>query len=154
MDVGQRLGLPAEESSDEVSDEESDEDDEEVEEVEGQNGTRFKPFRGSKPATEQAETIREHSNSDVDNFIEEDDEEVPELPMQFSSNRAQPLATSFKIVFQLFVHVACQQPHLREELMQSRLESNNPTSEYLKNAIVQMEKTLSSIRDSQVRSFL
>lgn len=59
------------------------------------------------------------SEGDTDDFIVDDEDAPPhiDLPTKFSSARVQPLASSFKVVFQLFVHVSCLGPHLREEGM-------------------------------------
>ena len=60
---------------------------------------------------------------DTDDFIV-DDEDGPQrvdLPAKFSSAGGQPLASSFKVVFQLFVHLSCLEPHLREEGMRRLL---------------------------------
>jgi hypothetical protein len=56
---------------------------------------------------------------DTGDFIVDDEDGAQSivLPTNFSSARVQPLASSFKVVFQLFVHVSCLEPHLREEGM-------------------------------------
>lgn len=66
---------------------------------------------------------------DTDDFIVDDEDGCHriDLPTKFSSARVQPLASSFKVVFQLFVHVSCLEPHLREEGMKRLVGLSSPT---------------------------
>lgn len=122
--IGQRQGLPElpssnSESGDEGSDEDIIELDSEGEEV------RVKPIPGARKGDVQDSPAHEDSSSDEDEFIVEDDEgaqDVVNLPMQYSLSRAQPLVVSFKVFFQLLVHVACKPNHLRATFMKARLD--------------------------------
>jgi hypothetical protein len=122
--TGQRQGLPElpssnSESSDERSDEEIIELDSEGEEV------RVKPIPGARKGDVQDSPTNEDSNSDEDEFIVDDEEGAQDafnLPVQYSMLKAQPLVVSFKVFFQLLVHVACKPNHLRETFMKARLD--------------------------------
>ncbi|KAF8522274.1 hypothetical protein BU17DRAFT_44843 [Hysterangium stoloniferum] len=75
-------------------------------------------FEGARP-TELFEISHEKlivNESDDDGFIVEDDsdqEKIPELPAMFSMGTFQDLSHHFKVICQLFVHVAVQQPGQR-----------------------------------------
>lgn len=104
--LGQRQGLSLE----------SDEDNEEGREYQ-QNHLNIIP--GAQPAQGGTTNTPSDDDGDTDDFIV-DDEDGPkhiDLPTNFSSSGIQPLASSFKVVFQLFVHVSCLEPHLRGEGM-------------------------------------
>jgi len=76
-------------------------------------------IQGAQPAQDGIAITPSDDEDDTDDFIV-DDEDGPQhidLPINFSSAGVQPLASSFKVVFQLFVHVSCLEPHLREEGM-------------------------------------
>ena len=110
-----------------MKDEEEDEDAEaEAEEDEEEQGEEeiIKPFRGSKPSSER---IGESDDEEIDSgnssdFIVEDDN-VVDLPPQFSMETHQDLSHQFKKIFQFFVHVAVHPPDKRANFMQSQLES-------------------------------
>jgi hypothetical protein len=73
--------------------------------------------------------IPSDDEGDTDDFIV-DDEDGPQhidLPANFSSAGVQPLASSFKVVFQLLVHVSCLEPHLRAEGMKRLVGWSSPT---------------------------
>lgn len=92
----------------------SDEDDEES----------FKPFKGSKLSNldDDAENHSDggSNSSNSSDFIVEDDN-VFELPTQFSMETHQDLSHQFKKVFQFFVHIAVQAPGCRESFMKGKL---------------------------------
>jgi hypothetical protein len=74
---------------------------------------------GAQPTQGGIINTQSGDEGDADDFIVDDDEpQLIDLPAKFSSTRVQPLASSFKVVFQLFVHVSCLEPHLREEGME------------------------------------
>lgn len=69
------------------------------------------PFEHARPDTEDAnnELGTEHSDEELEGFIEDDGDAVaPELPVEFSMNTYQDLMHHFKIICQLFVHLAVQ----------------------------------------------
>ncbi|KAG8829951.1 hypothetical protein FRC17_005745 [Serendipita sp. 399] len=143
----QRLGLPPgpDSSENEATDENS-------------SDAGFKPIPGARgPAGSSPVESDEASSVGTDDFVVEDDagdSTTVELPLQFSMHRAQPLAVSFKVFFQLLVHIACQPSHLRESYVKERLSREGNTTDYLKNALGQLRKHVSSVRDSQVASSL
>lgn len=102
-----------------MSESESNEEDHDMEDVD--EGVSHKPFKDSKPSSEFGGSEEEGSNSsNSSDFIVEDDN-VVELPAQFSMESHQDLSHQFKKIFQLFVHVAVQTPKRRESFMKSRL---------------------------------
>lgn len=72
---------------------------------------------GAQPTQDGTINTQDDDESDTDDFIVDDGDgsQRIDLPTKFSFARVQPLASSFKVVFQLFVHVSCLEPHLREE---------------------------------------
>lgn len=146
LNTGQRQGLPDLSSSDEESSKPSiiellsDEDEEEE--------AAFVPIPGSKRPDGSSPTVNKkgktkanissHSSSegeeqedDIEKFIVNDEEIEGDatggghgmmLPVNFSIRGAQPLAHSFKVFFQLLVHVAYQPENVRKEYMKARLE--------------------------------
>ncbi|KAG8838179.1 hypothetical protein FRC18_005943 [Serendipita sp. 400] len=150
VSIGQRLGLP--------SDPEESDDGESGSGNGSEDETSFKPIPGARklgsPISVESD---EASSGGTEDFVVEDDGDnsvAMELPLQFSMHRAQPLAVSFKVFFQLLVHIACQPSHLREIYVKERLSREDDTTLYLQNAVGQLRKHLSSIRDSQVASSL
>ena len=83
----------------------------------------------AQPAQDGTTNTPSDDEGDTDDFIV-DDEDGPQqidLPTNFSSASVQPLASSFKVIFQLFVHVSCLEPHLREEGMKRLVGWSSPT---------------------------
>lgn len=80
------------------------------------------PFAGAKPDTTDDGS---HDDEDLpdDSFIVEDDDGPAELPMEYSMNTHQDLAHHFKIICQLFVHVAVQPPDERHAYMKETMKS-------------------------------
>jgi hypothetical protein len=88
-----------------------------------------RPFKGARPdrGQEYESSSREHEQTDEDeDFIVEDDEHgvsTTQLPIAFSMNTHQDLAHQFKIVCQLFVHMAVRSSPDRRPFMKKMLES-------------------------------
>lgn len=102
--TGKKKGQPLSETSSSDEEDESEGTDE--------SNADVKPFAGARPDNESG------SQQDEDEFIvEDDDEEKVELPMEFSMNTHQDLTHHFKIVCQLFVHLAVEPAHRREAFM-------------------------------------
>ncbi|PVF97780.1 hypothetical protein CPB86DRAFT_706347 [Serendipita vermifera] len=133
---------PNEEDSDQESTHITDED---------SDGQPIRPIPGSHKAGSAADPVQVDSGSEEDDFIVKDDEEeeIISLPMEYSMNRAQPVEISFKVVVQLFVHVACQSHHLRATYMEARLKG---TYDYFRNGLDHVRRHIGGIRDSQVAS--
>ena len=79
------------------------------------------PFAGAMPDT----TDDPHDDEEVpdDGFIVEDDDGPAELPMEYSMNTHQELAHHFKIICQLFVHIAVRPPGERHAFMKNTMKS-------------------------------
>lgn len=107
--------------------EDEDEEDELIPEPSGTKWDFFKPFAGAGPSKgiRSDEEIEEEDGNDSkdeeqgdegeDSWIVEDDgqEGVPELPMAFNMSSHQDLSHHFKIICQLFVHLAVRSPSQR-----------------------------------------
>jgi len=87
----------------------------------------FKPFAGAKPSKgvmsdEEVEVEEEEEEEEggENSWIVEDDgpESVPELPVAFNMSSHQGLSHHFKIICQLFVHLAVRSPSQRMSFMQ------------------------------------
>jgi len=90
----------------------------------------FKPFAGAKPS-KGIDSDEEVKEEDRDESIDEEDEEengwiveddgpdgVPELPVAFNMSSHQDLSHHFKIICQLFVHLAVRSPSQRVSFIQ------------------------------------
>ena len=87
------------------------------------------PFTHARP---HRESLSDDYNPDEqavdDSFIIEDDGTIaPELPTEFSMSTYQDIMHHFKIICQLFLHLAVQQPADREAAMTNLLQSTSPT---------------------------
>ena len=90
----------------------------------------FKPFAGAKPSKgirsdEEVEDEDEDESEDGEDeeensWIVEDDgpDGVPELPVAFNMSSHQDLSHHFKIICQLFVHLAVRSPSRRVSFME------------------------------------
>ena len=127
-DTGQRSGLSVDSLG---SSEAEDEDDEPLPEPSRGKHDFFKPFAGAKPSKgitsdEEIEDEDddggggEEEEEDENSWIVEDDgpEGVPELPVAFNMSSHQDLSHHFKIICQLFVHLAVRSPSQRVSFMQ------------------------------------
>ena len=113
----------------------SEAEDEEAEEVEalpipGPSRVKydfFKPFAGAKPSkvvvsdeeVEDEVEVEEEEEGENSWIVEDDGPEgVPELPVAFNMSSHQDLSHHFKIICQLFVHLAVRSPSQRVSFMQ------------------------------------
>src|SRR5258708_3225599 len=114
--LGQRQGLPSE-------------SDEETEEGREDQPNYLDTIPDAQPMQGRTTNTQSGDEGGTDDFIvdDEDARQRIDLPTKFSSARVQPLASSFKVVFQLFVHVSCLEPHLREEGMKRFVGLFSPT---------------------------
>lgn len=79
------------------------------------------PFKGAKPSSEMnGLTADETGSSESSDFIVEDDN-VFQLPAQFSMETHQELSHQFKKIFQFFVHIAVRPPKRRSSFMKKKL---------------------------------
>lgn len=67
----------------------------------------------------------EDEDEDESDFIEDDGPNRAELPMEFSKNSYNSLFENFRILCQLLVHVACQEPHERYHYMANLLKGDH-----------------------------
>ncbi|KAG2368606.1 hypothetical protein BDR07DRAFT_1325025 [Suillus spraguei] len=117
-------------------------------------GSIVRPFKGARPdrSQESESSSGEHEHADQDDdFIVEDDEHgvlTTQLPIAFSMNTHQDLAHQFKIVCQLFVHVAVRSPSDRRPFMKKMME----TQEYFSVPLQVARRKLSGMKDSLVTS--
>lgn len=85
-----------------------------------------KPFAGARPHTGDDSDASVFEDEGLSGFIEEDSVNAiaPELPAEFSMNTYQDLMHHFKIICQLFVHLAVQDPEDRQSFMEQSLKGN------------------------------
>ncbi|KAG2034904.1 hypothetical protein BDR03DRAFT_963948 [Suillus americanus] len=113
-----------------------------------------RPFKGARPdrGQESESSSGEHERTDEDDdFIVEDDEHgvlTTQLPIAFSMNTHQDLAHQFKIICQLFVHMAVRFPDDRRSFMKKMLE----TDKYFSVPLQVARRKLSGMKDSLVTS--
>ncbi|KAG9038421.1 hypothetical protein FRB95_001278 [Tulasnella sp. JGI-2019a] len=105
------------------------------------------PFRLARPDGEDLPDIEPEEVDD--SFIVEDDDEAVavELPSQFSRQSHQDLSMHFKVICQLFVHLAVQEPEDREHFRRKE-----GKKEYFALSFNALDRKLGAIRDSLVRS--
>ncbi|KAG2157136.1 hypothetical protein DEU56DRAFT_763238 [Suillus clintonianus] len=122
--------------------------------AEQSEGSVVRPFKGARPdrGQESESSSGEHEQSDGDdNFIVEDDEQgvsTMQLPIAFSMNTHQDLAHQFKIICQLFVHMAVRSSSDRRPFMKKMLEAD----EYFSVPLQVVRRKLSGMKDSLVTS--
>ena len=87
------------------------------------------PFFGARrDGTEDIdEGTSAQSRNDEDDFIVEDDSTAANLPAAFSMAARQDPAHLFKIVCQLFVHLAVRPANERHDYMEHILKSEGPS---------------------------
>ncbi|KAF9533012.1 hypothetical protein CPB83DRAFT_758503 [Crepidotus variabilis] len=108
----------------------------------------FKPFKGAKPSRlNDADEDDDDSSSGSSGFIVEDDD-VVQLPAQFSMETHQDISHQFKKIFQFFVYVAVQPLKRRRAFMQNNIENE----EYFSVPLQVTQRKLSGMRDSLVAS--
>ena len=97
--------------------------------AEQSEGSVVRPFKGSRPnrgeESESPISGEDDQTDGDDNFIVEDDEQTTRLPVAFSMNTHQDLAHQFKIVCQLFVHMAVRSTAERRPFMKKMLEGQH-----------------------------
>ncbi|KAG8877255.1 hypothetical protein FRB97_003556 [Tulasnella sp. 331] len=104
------------------------------------------PFRLARPDGEDLPDVEIEEVDD--SFIVEDDEDLAiELPAQYSRQSHQDLSIHFKVVCQLFVHLAVEEPDDRESFMRKA-----GGREYFTVSLNALERKLGAIKDSLVRS--
>lgn len=126
-----------------------------------------RPFKGARPDRGEGSESPSGEDDGDDNFIIEDDEQggsTTRLPVAFSMNAHQDLAHQFKIVFQLFVHMAVHPTAERRPFMKKMLEGLYVHShsqrganldleeEYFSVPLQVMRRKLSGMKDSLVTS--
>lgn len=122
--------------------------------AEPSEGPVVRPFKGARPDRgQQSESSSgEHEQTDEDDdFIVDDDEHAvltTQLPIAYSMHTHQDLAHQFKIVCQLFVHMAVRSTSDRRPFMKKMLE----TQEYFSVPLQVARRKLSGMKDSLVTS--
>jgi len=127
-----------------------------------------RPFRGARPDHDKtSDSPNGEEDSDDTNFIVEDDEQgvsTTRLPVAFSMGTHQDLTHQFKIVFQLFVHMAVRPTAERCPFMKKMLEGLHVhvvcrevliwslEEEYFSVPLQVMRRKLSGMKDSLVTS--
>ncbi|KAI0256818.1 hypothetical protein BJV78DRAFT_1167155 [Lactifluus subvellereus] len=120
----------------ESSDEQTDEDDE-----------RIAPFHDSQQDDSNQDGDDDGSDDDdhIDDFVVQDDgAAVPELPMAFSRRGHQDINHDFKVVCQLFVHLAMMPMDERRLFMEEMLEGEH----YFSVPFQVIRRKISGTRDS------
>ncbi|GJE90811.1 hypothetical protein PsYK624_069550 [Phanerochaete sordida] len=104
---------------------------------------------GARPTHEMSSDASEEEPEDegLSGFIEEDSNQAIELPVEFSMNTYQDLMHHFKIICQLFVHLAVQPVDERREYMDARLKQ-----EYFSVPLQVARRKITGMRDSLVTS--
>ena len=77
------------------------------------------PFAGAKP--DSADDPHDDEELPDDSFIVEDDDGPAVLPMEYSMDTHQDLAHHFKIICQLFVHIAVRPGGERHTFMKETM---------------------------------
>ncbi|KAG8746925.1 Translation elongation factor 1 beta [Ceratobasidium sp. 414] len=167
---GRKLGQDTAVSSSESSESES--DDGRAQEIVRPRGRRvFKPIPGAQPTLEDwfsnagssdhdtrvagtrqgntPDSDREDDSDDQDSWIEDDGGEinVPILPEEYSMLGHQSLAHHFKVVMQMFVHLACTKARKRWAFRKD--EKND---QYFGLALRALRRKMDGMRDSLVVS--
>jgi hypothetical protein len=108
--IGRKLGRHSRLSSSEEEDKSEEDEDR----------GRFTPFRGAKPHQgSDSEDDAEEEEEEEDDFVVADDpnQTAALLPVMFSMDTHQDLSHHFKIICQLFVHLAVQPTEKRKPFM-------------------------------------
>ncbi|KAK7693412.1 hypothetical protein QCA50_002980 [Cerrena zonata] len=109
------------------------------------------PFAHARPSkggdnSDDSDNDDEPASENEETFIVEDDLTI-ELPAEFSMSTHQDLKHHFKIICQLFVHLAVQDPSDRRSFMEDSIKS-----EYFSVPLHVARRKLSGMRDSLVAS--
>ncbi|KAI0093919.1 hypothetical protein BDY19DRAFT_1045155 [Irpex rosettiformis] len=107
------------------------------------------PFAGAKPHKGSDLDLEEPEDEDLSGFIEEDSINAiaPELPAEFSMSTYQDLMHHFKIICQLFVHLAVQDPEQRRSFMEQSMKD-----QYFSMPLQIARRKLAGMKDSSVTS--
>lgn len=106
-----KLGMKPSESSDEQT---SEDDDQVV------------PFQDSRPDDGNGDDYGDDNDNDMDDFVVQDDGSViPDLPVAFSRHSHQDTRHDFKVVCQLFVHIAMMPMDERRTYMEKMLKGSS-----------------------------
>ncbi|KZS99230.1 hypothetical protein SISNIDRAFT_16914 [Sistotremastrum niveocremeum HHB9708] len=143
------LGLPEPENHSDEDDGESDTGEESSQDDDIIPGARPDQVPSSD-RSEVIDLVDEDENAedeDEDDFIEDDGPLTVQLPMQFSRDSYNNLSEKFKILCQMFVHVACREPHERYDCM-----SNLLTDEYFQMAHRDISQKLLGIVNQSITS--
>ncbi|KAH7926318.1 hypothetical protein BV22DRAFT_1033035 [Leucogyrophana mollusca] len=120
-------------------------------ESEGSNVTPFDGARPHRSEDDSSSGSEEPQSQDEESFIVEDDENGPQatqLPVAYSMSTHQDLTHQFKIICQLFVHMAVRPKFERRTFMEQMLR----VEEYFSVPLQITRRKLSGIRDSMVTS--
>lgn len=79
------------------------------------------PFDDAKPSSDLNNLDDEDLDSSEDSAFIVEDDNVFQLPAQFSMESHQDLSHQFKKIFQFFVHIAAQPPKRRSSFMKKKL---------------------------------
>ncbi|KAG5645226.1 hypothetical protein DXG03_006643 [Asterophora parasitica] len=105
----------------------------------------------AKPSSDLDSLFDEDSDANnSSDFIVEDDNEAPALPMEFSMESHEDLDHQFKKIFQFFVHIAVRPAKERHHYMKEQLRKE----EYFSVPLQMVRRKISGLRDSLVTSSL
>lgn len=93
-----------------------------------ENEMSSSPFLGAKPDWDELSSHEQDAELDENSFIVADDNEVPDLPAEFRS--AEDITHHHKIICQLFVHVAVQEPQDRHPYMEDAIRRESAQNNY------------------------
>jgi len=106
---------------------------------------------GYIPGARPTELLLSDEEQMEDEFIVDDDEDdiLPELPAEFSMSTFQDLSNHFKVVCQLFVHLAMKQGRNRRLFIEEATQKT-----YFSIPLIVISRKLNGIKDSLVASSL
>ncbi|KAG8896036.1 hypothetical protein FRB99_000215 [Tulasnella sp. 403] len=107
------------------------------------------PFKSARPDGDALSDVENEENDEDEEFIvhDSDDGAGVELPAQFSRQSHQDDSMHFKVICQLFVHLALQPPEDREEFMRKARQND-----YFSVSLSALSRKLGALKDSLVRS--
>ncbi|KDQ07905.1 hypothetical protein BOTBODRAFT_38344 [Botryobasidium botryosum FD-172 SS1] len=112
-------------------------------------------FKGARPDDDSDNGVTNISSDDddtqpddtQDSFIVQDDDSSIQLPDEFSMDAHQDLSHHFKVICQLFVHMACKPASKRLDLVEQLIQES-----YFSIPLAVARRKLSGIKDSLVTS--